>query len=626
MSEKSFNEKHVGGTTLSGLPIIGAGDDPTSAISYQQLQDTAATKQGNLSDGAGTEVSANKVNINLESSGSSALVIGGSAKVSIQGSYGLKAVVGYVSGSGFSRTFNTGALAGVEYYMYWDAINTRLVAYHDSTSQFYGFDLNGHADSAAFATAINAGTLAGGEVIRFDSSDDAGGITGSTMGYSGTSFQIPNSSNANVSYTTGNGPYIEIVAGLLRAIVAESVAGGQTGQLIDVVKIRQYAEDIKAFCLIAANNSFDNSSAAFAGGPDKVQAAIEAAKTLIDSVASTVNTNQNTASTEYGNIDNLQALAGTNGANHGDLTHALLPDNATTPAVFEALAAAVALVRSDANTTAGVDMGDLLNAIGETVAQDSTYIQAFTALVNKVETVQGDLTNRLGAVEFYHNGDEFPLTANQIAGTEALDTVETGAGTGESTDVAAYVAGLAVPRDVRILVSYGPDGDVDAGIYLRNKDTGYITRATDFDESSEIEEGDVIQVLLGGSTAFADFAVFNSSLPVIGTDLIKFKLEKAAGVGDGTVTKVKLAPALAAELDAKVVMTVPTNYTIPAAGFIDITHGLLLASEPLIKSTDGVNNLSDSVLVKYPSAGVCRLQIDSSIALDVQVTFSGVAL
>ena len=626
MSEKSFNEKHVGGTTLSGLPIIGAGDDPTSAISYQQLQDTADTKQDNLSDGAGTEISADKVNINLESSGSSALVIGGSAKISIHGSYGLKAVVGYVSGSGFSRTFNAGALAGVEYYMYWDAINTRLVAYHDSTSLFYGFDLNGHADSAAFATAINAGTLAGGEVIRFDSSDDAGGITGSTMGYSGTSFQIPNSSNANVSYTTGNGPYLEIVAGLLRAIVAESVAGGQTGQLIDVVKIRQYAEDIKAFCLIAANNSFDNSSAAFAGGPDKVQAAIEAAKTLIDSVASTVNTNQNTASTEYGRIDNLQALAGTTDENHGDLTHALLPDNATTPAVFEALAAAVALVRSDANVTAGGNIGDLLNAIGGVVAQDSTYIQAFSAIVNRLESVEGEMTNFKGTTEFYHNADEFPLTANQLAGAEAFNTVETGFGTSENTDVAAYVAGLPVPRDVRILVSYGTDGDADAGIYLRDKDTGYLTRATDFDESSEIEKGSVYQVLLGGSVALSTWTVVNDDLPVIGTDLIKIKARLAAGVGDGTVTKVKLAPALSAELDAKVVMTVPTNYTIPAAGFKDITHNLLLASEPLIKSTDGVNNLSDSVLVKYPSAGVCRLQIDSSIALDVQVTFSGVAL
>ena len=227
--------------------------------------------------------------------------------------------------------------------------------------------------------------------------------------------------------------------------------------------IKTYLDEQIAAAKVSGNNSFSNTIAQIAGNPANVQALGEALKSVIDTVSNTVSNNQTNASSQYNKIANLIALAGSATGNNGDLTHPILPDNATNTVVFEALAAAVALVRSDANTTAGGNIGALLNAIGDIVTQDSSYVQAFTAIVNRLESVEGEMTNFKGVVEFYHNGDEFPLTVDQLAGTEAFNTVETGLGTGESTDVAAYVTGLPIPRDVRILVSYGTDGDAGCG-------------------------------------------------------------------------------------------------------------------------------------------------------------------
>ena len=430
------------------------------------------------------------------------------------------------------------------------------------------------------------------------------------------------SSSANeVTYGAGSSP-----AGLvfdndkLAIDFAQNTGESSSTKVFPSSVIKTYTDEQIAISKQAANNSFSNAVAQIAGNPANVQSMGEALKSLIDSLSNTVSGNQTTASNEYGNIDNLQAATGSSTANMGS-THALLTDNTTVSALIDELAALNASLRTDTSASLGVAAGQLIGDISNTVNNGSDLIAALTSIVTAIETVQGDLTNRLGSVDFFHNGDEFPLTANQLAGTEALDVVKTGAGTGEENDVDAYVAGLSTPRDIRILVSYGITGDADAGIYVRDKDTGYIARATDFDESSEIQKDDIVQVVLGGSTAFADFAIINDSDPIVGTDAIKFKLHKASGIGDNQVTKAKVDDALLAEFEDLPRQFGPASLTVPANGSVTVTHSLIKESPFTVYDTSG-NDLSDSFEFDATVSG--QMVITSGANSDIDVVFTAV--
>lgn len=611
----------TGGERVTGLPTAASASD---AVPKSQLDTVASTKQNNLTAGSGLTLTGDTLAVDLSVTGTDygTLNLSGATYASLNGAYTLASYKGSLSYAGAELDLDVGG--NYNFYYKDNGGGVWAVIGKRETDNIYNNGSTGEGGEwIAVLTTVDPTSITedynafvpnylavDSFFVTFSSEQDDNG--------NGT----PASTDSNVDYAAGNSP-----AGLvfdndkLGIDFAQTTGDAVSTKVFPSSVIKTYVDEQTTSAKQAANNVFSNAVAQLAGNPSNVQSAIEAAKALTDSVSSTVTNNQTAASAEYGNIDNLQAALGSSANNMG-ATHATLTDNTTALALINELAVLIAGVRSDSSTSLGLTTGQLIGAISNTVNPGSDLVAALTSIVTAVETVQGDLTNRLGSVEFYHNGEEFPLTAGQLAGTEALDIVKTGAGTGEENDVAAYVAGLSTPRDIRILVSYGIAGDADAGIYVRDKDTGYITRATDFDESSEIQNGDVVQVVLGGSTAFADFAVINDSDPVVGTDAIKFKLFKAAGVGDNQVTKAKIDDTFLAEFEDLPRQFGPSSVTVPANGSVTVTHNLIKESPFTIYDTAG-NDLSDSFEIDATVAGQLVITSGADSSIDVSVTVVG---
>ena len=604
------------------------GSNPNDAINKSQLDAMGDTKQGNLNAGAGVDLTANTIKVDLAVAGTDygSLTLSGTGYSSLDGVYTLASFKGSLSYGSATLSLDVGG----NYNFYykdngggvWSIIGKR------DTDNIH----NNGSSAESFAGWMAALTLVNPTTITEDYPSFIPDYLSVDNFFITSSSDQDENGNGTVSVATGHVTYAagNTPAGLvfendkLAIDFAQTLADAESTNVLPASLTTTAISEAEARAKQAQNVSFSNVVAQLAGNPSKVQSAIEALKSLSDTLISTISNNQTVAANEYNSIDSLQTLAGSTGVNHGDLSHALLPDDATTPQVFEALATAIASVRSDANATAGGDIGALLNAIGDIVAQDSTYIQAFTAIVNRLESVEGEMTNFKGTVEFYHNAEDFPLTADQLAGSEAFDTVQTGFGTGQSTDVAAYVSGLPIPRDVRILVSYGENGNAGAGIYVRNKDTGFLTRSTDFDESSEIEKGSVYQVLLGGSVALSTWTIINDDSPVIGTDLIKIKARLASGVGDGSVSKVKLDDSLKGEIDNKLVGVELASQTITANDETVITHNHKIFGDVWFRVSatgEKINFATDR-----DTDGILKVISNLDSDIDVDVRFSGLAL
>ena len=622
---KYLDQTFSGGASIYGLPSASQG---SQAVPKDQLDSELDLKQNTLTGGSGIDLSSDVLKIDLAVTGSDyvTMILNGTGYPSLDGIYTRLNIQASFIFSGYDVDLEVGG----PYNMYYKSNGSGVWAVcvkHDNDGVIGNSEIDENGSWVVMLTTVDPTSINqnyNSFVSNYLSVDSR--VIGVSFEQDENGNSSPSSASSLVDYASGSTPAgLKFENNKLAVDFAASTSQSSSTKVFPSSVIKTYVDEEASESKIASNNSFSNQQAAFSGNPSNVQSAIEAAKVLIDSVSQTVSNNQALASSEYGNIDTIQSAIGTSANNMGS-THSTLSDNATAKALIDELAVLIANLRTDSASTIGLaDAGDLIGSIGSTIPDSSTVVEALTSLTNKVETVEGDLTNRLGAVEFFHNGDEFPLTADQAAGTEAFDIVKTGAGTDEETDVAAYVASLSVARDVRILVSYGIEGGVDAGIYVRDKDTGFLTRAEDFDEASEIERGDVIQVLLGGSTAFADFAVFGESNPVVGSDLIKFKLEKAAGVGDGTVNKSKLHSDFAAEFEGLPRQLAPMSVTVPADGSVDLTHNMMLGAEPCIRDASG-DNYSDSFLVSHPSAGVTRLSSLADTDVSVLVTFTGVRI
>ena len=611
-----INTSHVfaGGATVKGIP---QSQNPGEAVEHDQLIAAQATKQNNLTGGDGIKIENDVVSFEIGSTGTdhSSAIISGIGIGQLDGTYAIAPFKGVITQSGNHFDLTVGGSRNVYYKEVTASTWAVLVALDGGSGNYYWYAAMTTFDPASITQNV-------AQFLAPLASIDSDLITTASEQDSNGDFS-PASSSEHVEYAVGGNPGgLAIQNGKTVVDFAKTIAEAASNKPFVSSVIKQYVDEQDNHFADSSNIIFSNAVAQLAGDPTKVQAAIEALKALADSISTVVSGNQTTAASEYGNIDNLQAALGSATANLAT-THATLSDNVTAKALINELAVLIAALRADATTSLGLSTGGFVGDIGSTVSNGSDLIAALTSIVSAVETVQGDLTARIGAVSFFHNGEEFPLTANQIAGTEALDIVKTGAGTGEENDVAAYVAALSTPRDIRILVSYGTTGDADAGIYVRDKDTGYLTRAADFDESSEIEKGDIVQVLLGGSTAFADFAVSNNSLPVVGTDAIKFELYKASGVGDKQVTEAKLDDALKAVVDNKLVPYESAVITVAANNSTSLVHGHKVYSHPLIKDTSG-NVQSFEIDISVDGTMVITSEADS--AINVTVRFAGLAL
>ena len=389
----------------------------------------------------------------------------------------------------------------------------------------------------------------------------------------------PSSTASAVSYPTGSTPAgLLFDANKLAIDFAQTTGTASSTKVFPSSVIKTYVDEQIVTAKDLSNQAFSNAIAQIAGNPTNAQSALEGLAAEIDTVESSVSAANVVNAEQTADITNLNTTLGTSDGDTdlGQFTDADLVDDGTVKAVFEGLAGTSRTSDESLAEVIGVTLGatDLGSITTSIVPDNSDVKEAVEALGSNLEAVQLATRKPLGLINYFHNANVatggVALTAGQIAGTEAFDTAVVGSGSGETFDL----TGLTAPAT--ILVSYGKDvGSVDAGVYVRDNTTGYITRSADFDETGEIPANGYWQIIneLTGSLAYSFFSVQNTTDPVIGTDPIKIGADSLSGIGNGTITEAKLAPALATKIDDKTDKEA-TTFSVAADGQVDITHTL----------------------------------------------------
>jgi len=412
----------------------------------------------------------------------------------------------------------------------------------------------------------------------------------------------PSSTASTVSYPTGATPAgLLFDAGKLAIDFAQSTGAASSTKVFPSSIIKTYVDEQVLTAKDLSNHPFNNAVAQITGNPTNAQSAFEDLASEIDSVESSVSS-ANTVNAEQASFITAHstALGISNGdTTFGDFTNNDLTDSANLKVVLEDLADINTNNDTSLASAIGIALGATdLGVLTTSIVPDNSNVKAaLEALGSDLESVELATRKPLGLIEYFHNANVatggVALTAGQIAGTESFDTALVGSGSGETFDLTSATA------PVTILVSYGKDvGSVDAGVYVRDNTTGFISRAPEYDETGEIPANGYWQIIneLTGSLAYAFFSVQNSTDPVIGVDPIKIGADSLQGVGNGTVTLPKLGSDVIAELDAKNVK-VSAQYTIVANTPLTITHSLGVCAVSVIDGNG--NDISSQVEIDH---------------------------
>ena len=554
ISTQNYQNTHA----IENLPDAVA---PQSPMTKAQTEVALGLKQNNVSGGAGVDVTGSSISLDLATSGTdyNSLTLSGTGYSSLNGEYVLAGFKGSLSYSGTDLDLDEGGNYNVYYKSNGSGV-WAIIAKRD-TDNIHNNGSVGESTGNWIATLTNVDvstiTSDYNSLIPNYQAVDSDFVTSSSeqddLG-NGT----PASADSQITYGTGSTP-----AGLkfdndkLAVDFAENVSEAASTKVFPSSVVKTYVDEQRDFAKTASNNTFSNAIANFAGNPSKVQSALEAAAAAIGATNSTVSSHAVVAASEYGKIAELQ----------GEMDAAEL----AIVAEGQARNADVALVE----TSLGFSIGAGVESAGENVTQGADLETAISELDVALDLVQGDLSSRLPAVDYFHAGTTYALTAGQAAGTEAFDTAKYDV-VDPSTGNVAYTVDVDLTGssiDVTVLVSYGNVGDIDAGVYTRDSATGYLTRASYFDESSEIQKNAIMQVKYGGAIAGAQFYVSTPDEPVIGSSVIGFELASAVIIGSETIDEPKLTAALAAKLNAKTDKHVET-VTTDGSGYATVTHNL----------------------------------------------------
>ena len=544
--------------SIENLPDATANQQPTTLA---QQNNALALKQDNVSGGSGVEVTGSTISIDLATSGTdhSSLTLSGTGYSSLNGEYTLAGFKGSLTYAGTDLDLDEGG----DYNVYYKANGNgvwAMIAKRD-TDNIHNNGSTGESNGhwLAVLTNVDLTTVTSdyNSIIPNYQAVDYDMVTSSSEqdeNGNGT----PSSADSQITYGTGSTP-----AGLkfdndkVAVDFAETIAQAASTKIFPSSVVKTYVDEQRDIAKTASNNSFSNSIANFTGNPSNVQSALESAASEIDATNAVVSGVQTLASSEYGKIATLE-------------TEMDAAEAATAQEVTDR-AAAIVLVE----TSMGITAGNGIQSSGENVTSGADIEQAISELDVALDLVQGDLSSRLPAVDYFHSGTDYALTAAQVAGTEALDITKYDV-VDPSTGLVAYtvdsdLTGSSV--DLNILVNYGAVGDVDAGVYTRDSSTGFLTRASYFNEASEIQKNAIMQVKYGGAIAGAQFYVSTPDEPTIGASAIGFELASAVIIGSETIDESKLASALATKVNDKTdkhVETVTTDVT----GYATITHNL----------------------------------------------------
>lgn len=496
----------------------------------------------------------------------------------------LQPVVGYIEhGSGFERIFKAGTLNGNSYLLFWDADSKGFISFNDFYSAYTVYKVDDVAASADFISKVTAGTLVGDETFELVTGEV---ITSQTQTYD-TDKLIPSESSAYVSYPVSGHPYLEITTQGVRVKAASTIDANQQGKVADAVAVHNALEALKSIVELSQNTQYAAPASGALTGTTNVAAALDAAATLFNSQTSSINTLNTNVGDNDTDISNLQTLIGDLATKDGTLS------GATVIAIINSAAQLIADIGTNYQTSQGLANGATLPAIEDFIASGSTVLQGLQALAAEVKTIEGELTDTWGTVFFGHNQASNPLSADQLAGTVAVDTLVDYFG--NNVDIAGYAT--ANDTDVTFIISSGETGAVEDGVYNRDKTTGMISRASLLDESSEFVKGQVVQIgsSSAGLMAGWKFKLISDSEPTLGTDAIKYKVIDTNPTGDGTITVPKLAADVVADFAERPVCKKFAQVTIPANNVaLNVTHNLELTTQPRIIEhfVDGSGNLT----------------------------------
>ena len=552
------SQDYLGVSVIENLPDAVA---PQSPVTLSQQGTQLALKQDNVSGGAGVEVTGSSIAVDLAVSGTNygSLTLSGTSHSSLDGEYTLASFKGSLTYAGTSLDLDVGGNYNVYYKVngggVWAVIakrDTDNVHNNGSTGESNGQWL-------AVLTTVDVTTISedyNNLIPNYQAVDSDFVTSSSEQDDNGNG--TPSSADSQVTYGSGSTPAGLIFDNDKLAIdFASTTAEAASTKVFPSSVIKTYVEEQRDLAKIASNNTFSNSQANLTGNPGNVQSALESAAGEIDSLASVVSSNQTTAATEYGKIATLETEM-----------------NAAEASVVAEAAARASDVAA-LELTIGVSAGSGVTTAGDNVTSGDDVEKAISDLDVALGLIQGDLSSRMPAVDYFHSGLEFALTSGQLAGTEEFDEAKYNVydpQTGALVSTSVSDLSTAV-QDLKILVSYGPSGDADAGVYVRDTATGYLSRADYFDQPAEVQKNAIMQVKYGGSIAGAQFYVATPDDPTIGTDPIGFELASAVIIGQGTIDEPKLETALAAKVNAKSDKFIAT-VTTDSSGFVTIAHDL----------------------------------------------------
>lgn len=555
--------------------------DPQHPLTLAQALELLGLKQDNLTGGSGVSLDGTTVNVDLAVSGTDygTLVLSGTNYASLNGTYTLAPFKGSLSYSGTSLDLDVGGNYNVYYKDNGGGV-WAVVAKRD-TDNIHNNQSVGESNGSwiAVLTSVDP-TSIDADYNNFIPNYQA--VDFSFITYSSEQDDLGNgtvsSAASEVTYASGNTPAGLIFENDKLAIdFAENIGDAESTNVLPASVAVTAINEAEARASQAQNTTFSNAIAQLAGNPGKVQSALEAVKALIDSVSNTVSNNQSTAATEYGHIDALQQALGSAVQNMG-VTHESLSNDATAKELLNELATLVAALRADTVATFGIDAGTQVTPTGDNVSVGVTIMQAINQLDEAIGAIQGDLTSRLPAVDHYHSGLQYPLTADQLAGTEAVDEVKYDVVDPETDAVLMHwstdLSSCTTPKT--LLVDYGVAGHVGAGVYVRDPATGFLSRVTWLDEDSEIQRNAIMQIRYGGAIAGAEFAISSPDDTIVGAEPIGFNNIRAVIVGQSTIDTSKLSPELNQEIDLKTDKFVDT-VTTDASGYVIVTHDLATA-------------------------------------------------
>ena len=543
--------------------------EPQHPLTLAQAQELLELKQDNLTGGSCIEIDGTTINFLIGSTGTdhSELILSGSGFGSLDGTYALMDYNGDLQQVSNAQNFDL--IIGGNDSIYSKQVSGSTWAVIGKRASYWWAALTS-VDPSSVTQDVE------GFIVNYLSVDNFLITQGSEQEVGGSN--VPSSSSEYVEYAVGGNPGGIIVQnGKAVLDFASSIANASSSNVFSASMVKQYLDERDDFFKLAHNQVFSNAVANLAGNPSNPQAAIEALKALADSISIDVSANQTTATNEYLNIDLLQQALGST-SQHMGTTHDSLSNNTTVKSLLNELAVLVAALRADTVATFGIDAGTQVTPTGDNVSVGVTLMEAINQLDEAIGAIQGDLTSRLPAVDHYHSGLQYPLTADQLAGTESFDEVKYDVLDPETGEVlmhwATDLSSCSIPKT--ILVDYGVAGHVGAGVYVRDPATGFLSRVTWLDEDAEIQRNAVMQIRYGGSIAGAEFAITSPDETIVGSEPIGFTNIRAVIVGQKTIDTTKLADELNEEIDLKTDKYV-CEVTTDATGYVTVAHNLASA-------------------------------------------------